>query len=397
MKINYSVNNKWKYFGHIHTPYVFGARHLIVAFHPGFGHGCAARWKHIAVGIASFIPLINYGISGIDYALNAKPKMIRLDEKDPYKRGKAFGTQLRKETQEMYRSISKIMTKDSEFLDWREMFEGNIPDHIREEMRGLAKGAKVSYDDVLDIHTFVDINAGKFGCSIVATDSNAGAQTRVAVANHSIDDRHPTSNSKKRQQALQGAKLTPSVKSYKRALHAAQQKTTIQSIIFDPQDSSIHLATDWKNSTKRNWRKIKGAIPKQQASSVKLARNLDWPWPICGSETVIVSMNPGDNKHKFVSVTWPGYLGVLSGMNEKGMALASAQSGDSRNVGTPNPILFRTILEETSSIKKVKTFLKDKAVASSMNLVVAAKDGVIGFEFDPDREEVGPAKKIKPS
>src|SRR5690349_20076997 len=158
MKINYSVNSKWKYFGHLHTPYVFAFRHFIVAFHPGFAHGKKARWVHAALGISNLIPIMNYAVSGIDFALKAKPKVVKLDEKDAYKRGKLFGTKLRKETQEMYRSVQKIMTKDREFYQWREIFEDNIPEHIKEDMEGLAKGAKVSYDDVLDIHTFVDIN-----------------------------------------------------------------------------------------------------------------------------------------------------------------------------------------------------------------------------------------------
>jgi len=31
--------------------------------------------------------------------------------------------------------------------------------------------------------------------------------------------------------------------------------------------------------------------------------------------------------HRFVSVTWPGLVGVLSGMNEKGLAIANLPPG----------------------------------------------------------------------
>lgn len=393
MKIDYSVNRNWKYAGHLHTPFVFGVRHFITAFHPGFGHGRAERWKHIAVGAGSFLPLINYLVAGIDYAVNAKPKIIHLDDNDPYMRGLAFGTQLRKETQAMYKSISKIMVKDAEFKKWRKIFEDNIPEHVRQEMEGLAAGANVSYKEVLNIHTFVDIKAGKFGCSLLAVDQN---NSKITMANHSSLDFVPSKESVARQKALSKAKTT-SLKGYKKGLHAARQNVTVQSIIFDPQNGSVHLATGWKSATKNNWRSFKNIIPPSKTSGVKLARNLDWPWAICGSETVIVCMNPADGKHRFVSVTWPGYLGVLSGMNEKGVALAAAQSGDTRNVGTPNPILYRTILEENSSIAEVEEFLEDKAIASSMNLAVVANDGVIGFEFDPAKQETGPNMTIKAS
>lgn len=402
MKIDYSYDPKWKKAAHLPTAYVFGAKHLVAAFHPGFGHGVKSRIAHLLLGIVGLIFPLNLIATAIEFSKRKKIEVIHLKKEDPFERGEEFGQMLRKETKQMYSTIKKTLKIDAEFLEWRARFEKQIPEHMKQEMRGLAKGAQVSYEDVLNIHTFMDIRAGQFGCSVIGTCEENKTLTRAVVANHSDNDiMNGTESSRRRAKALQDAPIDHSNASYKRALRKSAQNVSIQSIIFNPRKGHLHLATGWSHSPKRNWHKIKGALTVRNRDAqnsrgignnkVKLARNLDWPWPICGSETIVVSMNAGKNKNNFVNVTWPGYLGVLSGMNEKGVALSAAQCGDKKQEGMPVSLLFRSVLEETSSTNEALRYLKNQKPASSMNLVVASHDGIAKIELDPERSPIGPA------
>src|SRR5262245_47749933 len=55
----------------------------------------------------------------------------------------------------------------------------------------------------------------------------------------------------------------------------------------------------------------------------RFARNLDFPsLNIADKSSVVLVFHPKD-RNAFVAVTWPGLIGVLSGMNEHGLTLAS--------------------------------------------------------------------------
>src|SRR5262245_1372186 len=97
------------------------------------------------------------------------------------------------------------------------------------------------------------------------------------------------------------------------------------------------------------------AIEQARSSSGGLlfGRNLDFPsFGFLDQYSVIYVERP-EGKHAFASVTFPGVIGVFSGMNDAGLCLAQLEvnfsADNSRRInltGTPVAMCFRRILED---------------------------------------------------
>lgn len=109
-------------------------------------------------------------------------------------------------------------------------------------------------------------------------------------------------------------------------------------------------------------------------STLLFGRNFDF---YCGDEfskTKVLSVCRPDSGYAFVSVTWGGMLGVLSGMNEKGLAVCinASKLDIPKSVAMPISMLVRHILFHCKSIdeayaeaKKMKTFVAENIVIAS--------------------------------
>jgi len=102
---------------------------------------------------------------------------------------------------------------------------------------------------------------------------------------------------------------------------------------------------------------------------------------------VLLFMKPKKG-HAFASYSWPGMIGVLSGMNEKGLtvSLNAGPPATPRNAKMPVSLLAREILQYSGTIadavaiaKKRKTFVSESFVVSS-----AADRRSIIIEKSPD-------------
>jgi hypothetical protein len=96
-------------------------------------------------------------------------------------------------------------------------------------------------------------------------------------------------------------------------------------------------------------------------------------------------------KHAFASIGFPGLVGVFSGVNDAGLAVATLdveQSADrSRKfnpTGTPLAFVFRRILEECTTVDEAEQLLKSETATTWMNLAVCDRNGGAVFEITPD-------------
>lgn len=93
-------------------------------------------------------------------------------------------------------------------------------------------------------------------------------------------------------------------------------------------------------------------------------------------EKIIAFVNPSEG-HKFMSVTWGGMIGVVSGMNDQGLTVTinAGKSEIPLTAKTPISIVTREILQYASTIQEAVSIVKKREVFVSEAIFVgSAKD-----------------------
>ena len=113
----------------------------------------------------------------------------------------------------------------------------------------------------------------------------------------------------------------------------------------------------------------------------RFGRNLDFPgFGIADGRSIVMIVRPA-GRHAFAAVTWPGLIGVLSGMNEHGLALANMEVRRQPRMANamPYPLLYRTVLEECRTVAEAIDLLarEPRQTANNLMLVDAAGDRAV--------------------
>ncbi|MCK4750493.1 MAG: choloylglycine hydrolase [Bacteroidales bacterium] len=114
-------------------------------------------------------------------------------------------------------------------------------------------------------------------------------------------------------------------------------------------------------------------------------------------EKIVAFYNPALG-YQFVSITWGGMIGVVSGMNDQGLVvtLNAAKSGFPKSAKTPTSILARQILQYASTIEEAfsiagqsetfvaESFLISSAMDNKTVVIEKSPDGMALYEPDGD-------------
>ncbi len=122
-----------------------------------------------------------------------------------------------------------------------------------------------------------------------------------------------------------------------------------------------------------------------------LGRNFDFPTLGELHKYSILLIYRPEGQHAFASVGFPGLVGVFSGMNDAGLAVATldveASADGSRKfnpTGTPLAFVFRRVLEECTTVDEAEAMLESETATTWMNLAVCDRDGGAAFEITPE-------------
>jgi isopenicillin-N N-acyltransferase like protein len=132
---------------------------------------------------------------------------------------------------------------------------------------------------------------------------------------------------------------------------------------------------------------------KKSATGAPLfARNLDYPSMGYVHEYSLVTVYRPKGKLAFASIGFPGLVGVVSGMNEAGVALGVLEvfdvkegetSFDAR--GVAYALCLRRVLEKARTIDEAVKVLEGMRRTTCINVAIADKTGVAVLEITPKR------------
>jgi len=123
-----------------------------------------------------------------------------------------------------------------------------------------------------------------------------------------------------------------------------------------------------------------------------IGRNFDFYVNDEFAQNKIVEFISPESGYKYASVTWPGMVGVVSGMNEKGLTvtLNAGKSDIPMRGKTPVSIVARSILQNAQTIDEaVEIAEKFDVFVSESFLIGSAKDNkAVVIEMSPKRMDV---------
>lgn len=119
-----------------------------------------------------------------------------------------------------------------------------------------------------------------------------------------------------------------------------------------------------------------------------LGRNFDFYAGDDFARNKVVSFIHPTSGHPFMTVTWPGMIGVVSGMNKQGLTITmnAGKSSIPLSAKTPVSIVAREILQYASTIDEAVAIARSREVFVSESLMVGSSEdrNVVLIEMSPD-------------
>lgn len=104
-----------------------------------------------------------------------------------------------------------------------------------------------------------------------------------------------------------------------------------------------------------------------------LGRNFDFNFVRSFDTDKIVMKVKPDRGFSYLSVSWTGMIGVVSGINEKKIAITinAAHSSDKKSIGTPVSLVIRQVLLHSSTLQEAIDIIKESKVFVSDCYLIA--------------------------
>jgi hypothetical protein len=226
----------------------------------------------------------------------------------------------------------------------------NVPRELREEMRGVADGARVPYRDILLLNCFDDVLHALIQLNPVLAPVLHHRFVKPVLGFLGAPPTPPSGVF-----ACSAFVLTSEKSALGRPLHGRNLDYLISDGFVDPT----------------------GIVP------VELRQN------------VVVFMVRPERGRAFVSVTWPGFVGAVTTMSDAGLSLACLTSTVTRETANGMPLLFlyRLIAQYATTLDEAEWIIRGtrRTIGNNLTMASGPTDEGRSFEFTMDRVAATPA------
>ena len=122
------------------------------------------------------------------------------------------------------------------------------------------------------------------------------------------------------------------------------------------------------------------------------ARNFDFYFGDDFAKEKVLLMVQPDSGYAFISYSWPGMMGVVSGMNEEGLAITinASMSSPPTSAKLPISILVREALQFSKNLEEAKNYINSKKVFVSESIMISSANDnkTIIIEKTPKKTDV---------
>ena len=122
------------------------------------------------------------------------------------------------------------------------------------------------------------------------------------------------------------------------------------------------------------------------------ARNFDFYFGDDFAKEKVILMVQPDSGYAFVSYSWPGMMGVVSGMNEEGLAITinASMSSPPTSAKLPISILVREVLQFTKNLNEAIDYISKREIFVSESIMIssATDNKTIIIEKTPNKQDV---------
>ena len=128
------------------------------------------------------------------------------------------------------------------------------------------------------------------------------------------------------------------------------------------------------------------------------ARNFDFYFGDDFAKEKVILMIQPDSGYAFVSYSWPGMMGVVSGMNEEGLAITinASMSSPPTSAKLPISILVREVLQFTENLNEAIDYISKREIFVSESIMIssATENKTIIIEKTPNKQDIFENKEI---
>jgi hypothetical protein len=103
-------------------------------------------------------------------------------------------------------------------------------------------------------------------------------------------------------------------------------------------------------------------------------RNLDWAIESNAQDYAVIEAVKPSGRNAYISVTFAGFPGVLSGINEHGICVSEIGAGSAAKTldGTPMVFLLRKVLEEAQTLDQAVAIVRDAPRTGGFNYIIGS-------------------------